>query len=160
MNEISIRKGLPSDISQVLSLIKELAYYERAAAEVEITEQELLEDGFGNNPAYGLFVAEAGSDLIGIALYYEKYSTWKGRCIFLEDLVVREQYRSRGIGSLLFTSVVEVAKQRNYRRLEWQVLEWNHPAIAFYRKLGASLDPEWINGKLTYSQLQMVESGA
>jgi len=158
-NKLTIRKGLPADIPQVLALIRELAEYERAAGEVEVSEQELLEDGFGHDSAYGLFVAEAEKDIVGIALYYEKYSTWKGRCLFLEDLVVRESFRSMGIGSRLFDKVVEVAKEKNYRRLEWQVLEWNEPAIAFYRKKGAILDPEWINGKLTYSQLQLFETG-
>jgi len=149
-----IRKGRKEDIPGTLALIKELAEYERAKNEVEVTESELLNDGFGNNPAFGLFVASRENEIIGIAVYYHKYSTWKGRCVFLEDLVVKEDERQHGIGKLLFDEVVKVAKDSNARRLEWQVLDWNEPAIKFYQKLGASLDPEWLNGKLAYNQIQ------
>jgi len=149
-----IRKGRKEDIPGTLALIKELAEYERAKNEVEVTESELLNDGFGNNTAFGLFVASRENEIIGIAVYYHKYSTWKGRCVFLEDLVVKEDERQHGIGKLLFDEVVKVAKDTNARRLEWQVLDWNEPAIKFYQKLGASLDPEWLNGKLAYNQIQ------
>jgi GNAT superfamily N-acetyltransferase len=151
---VIIRKGEPKDVPAALALIKELAEYERAPDEVEVTESELLEDGFGQNPSFGLFVAEYESQIIGIALYYFKYSTWKGKCVFLEDLVVKESFRRFGAGRLLFDEVVKVAKDMGARRLEWQVLEWNEPALFFYRKVGANLDSEWINGKLIYSQIQ------
>lgn len=154
MTPIEIRIGRKEDIPGTLALIKELAKYERAENEVEVTESELLNDGFGSSPAYGLFVASRNDEIIGIALYYHKYSTWKGRCIFLEDLVVKEAERQHGIGKLLFDEVVRVAKESHARRLEWQVLDWNEPAIKFYQKLGATLDPEWLNGKLVYASIQ------
>jgi GNAT superfamily N-acetyltransferase len=155
MNEtINIRAGLVSDLPEVLKLIKELAEYEKAPDEVENTLEEMMRDGFGTNPIYHLFVAEHTNKLVGTAIYYYKYSTWKGRCLFLEDIIVTQAYRGKGIGSKLFESVIEVAQKKQVRRLEWQVLHWNEPAINFYKKYNAILDPEWINGKLTYRQLQ------
>ena len=151
---IIIRKGTKKDLPKVLSLIKELALYEKAPDEVTITLDELIEDGFGSNPIYGLFVAEQEEDIIGIALYYEKYSTWKGRCLYLEDIVVTEQKRGTGIGHRLFQEVIEVAKARNSARMEWQVLDWNEPAIGFYKRYNANLDGEWLNGKFTREQIQ------
>ncbi len=149
-----IRKGTQDDVPSVLNLIKELALYEKAPQEVTITLTELMADGFGQNPIYGLFVAEHENVIVGIALYYEKYSTWQGRCIFLEDIIVTESKRGVGIGHALFQAVIGVAKARNAARMEWQVLDWNEPAINFYKKYNAGLDPEWINGKLTRKQIQ------
>ena len=107
---------------------------------------------------FGFFVADTGSEgIIGIALYYVKYSTWKGRCIFLEDIIVTEKHRQKGIGRLLFDEVARVARDLKVKRLEWQVLDWNEPAIRFYKKLNAVLDPEWINCKLTGEQLANYE---
>lgn len=151
---ISIRKGTQNDLQKVLVLIKELADYEKAPQEVTITLEELLEDGFGSDPIFGLFVAEIDSVLVGMALYYEKYSTWKGRSLFLEDIIVTETKRGLGVGHLLFDAVIEVARARNSARMEWQVLNWNEPAIKFYEKYNAELDGEWINGKLTRAQIQ------
>jgi GNAT superfamily N-acetyltransferase len=113
-----------------------------------------MEDGFGLNPIYGLFVAELESTIVGIALYYEKYSTWQGRCIYLEDIIVTESQRGNGLGHRLFQAVIDMANQRNSARMEWQVLDWNEPAINFYRKYNANLDGEWLNGKLTREQIQ------
>jgi GNAT superfamily N-acetyltransferase len=154
INEVTIRCGKPSDVSSLLALIKELAQYEKAPNEVIVTEEILLNDGFGQNPIFKFFVAEHQKQIVGIALYYIKYSTWKGRCIFLEDIVVKESYRQKGIGQLLFNEVCKVAKNEQVQRLEWQVLNWNTPAINFYKKNKATFDDEWINCKLTFNDLQ------
>lgn len=151
---IVIRKGVAKDIPAVLDLIKELAVYEKAPAEVEVTQEEMLYWGFGEHQQFYFFVAVHQEAIVGIALYYFKYSTWKGRCLFLEDLIVTESYRQKGIGTLLFNEIIQVSKMEKVRRMEWQVLHWNAPAIAFYRKYGAILDEEWVNGKLTHYQLK------
>jgi GNAT superfamily N-acetyltransferase len=150
----TIRKGTKEDVPAVFALIKELALYEKAPEQVTLSLQELEDDGFGENPIYGLFVAEINTMVIGIALYYEKYSTWQGRCIYLEDIIVTESQRGKGIGHQLFQKVIGVAKERNSARMEWQVLDWNEPAINFYKKYNANLDGEWLNGKLTHQQIQ------
>ena len=151
---IHIRKGTESDIEQALSLIKELAIYEKAPDEVEVTPNEMRAWGFGSNKIFDFFVAEENDVIIGMALYYFKYSTWKGKCLFLEDIIVTETQRGKGIGKLLFDKIIEVSKETNVRRMEWQVLDWNTPAINFYKKYAATLDGEWINGKLTKVQLE------
>ena len=151
---INIRKGLPSDLPRVLELIKELATYEKAPLEVENTVEEMIEDGFKENPIYYLLIAEENSIILGIAIYYIKYSTWKGKCVFLEDIIVTASERGKGTGSKLFEEVIRISKEMKVRRMEWQVLDWNEPALNFYKKYNAHLDPEWINGKLTYDQLQ------
>ena len=150
-----IRQGTKDDVSATLKLIQELAAYEKAPNEVEVTEAILLEDGFGTDPIFELFVAEEENKIVGIALFYTKYSTWKGRCIYLEDIVVEPSFRGKGIGSQLFEAVMDVATERHAGRMEWQVLDWNEPAIKFYNKYEAQLDPEWLNGRLTRQQLQM-----
>lgn len=152
---INIRNGRKEDLPQVLDLVKELALYERAPLEVTNTLEMMEEDGFGKNPVYGLFVAEATGRIAGIAVYYTKYSTWKGKCIFLEDIIVTESERGKGIGKMLFEEIIRVSRDAGVARMEWQVLEWNTPAIEFYKKFNAVLDPEWINGKLTLEQLQV-----
>jgi len=152
-----VRKATKEDVSALLGLIKELALYEKAPQEVTITLEELVADGFGDNPVFGLFVAEQENVIVGIALYYEKYSTWKGRGLFLEDIIVTEKERGNGIGHALFQSVIAVAKERNAARMEWQVLDWNEPAINFYKKYEANLDSEWLNGKLTREQIQLFD---
>lgn len=149
-----IRKGTKSDIPQALKLVKELAAYERAPNEVAVSIEEMERDGFGENPVFTFYVAELENKIIGISLYYIKYSTWKGKCVFLEDIIVTEQYRKHGIGKKLFDEVLKDAKQLNVRRLEWQVLEWNEPAINFYKKLNAHFDSEWINCKFTDKEIQ------
>jgi GNAT superfamily N-acetyltransferase len=154
MIDIKIRKGVEADLDQVLGLVKELAVYEKAPNEVEVTVAEMHNWGFGADKVFEFFVAEHDAKIIGIALYYYKYSTWKGKCLFLEDIIVTESYRRYGLGSKLFNEVALVAKQQQVRRMEWQVLDWNEPAINFYKKYKASLDGEWINGKLTHQQLQ------
>lgn len=151
--DIKIRKGEKKDIPGALTLIKELAEYERAAHEVKITAEQLEKDGFGEYAMFNFFVAERESKILGIALYYIKYSTWKGRCVFLEDIIVNEKYRGNKIGEKLFKEVIKVAKEMKVPRLEWQVLEWNEPAINFYKKFNSNFDKEWINCKLTGEQL-------
>ncbi|HKC67221.1 MAG TPA: GNAT family N-acetyltransferase [Bacteroidia bacterium] len=154
MTDIKIRKGIETDLEQVLTLVKELATYEKAPNEVEVTIEEMQNWGFGNDKVFEFFVAQHEAKIIGIALYYYKYSTWKGKCLFLEDIIVTESYRRYGLGTKLFNEVALVAKQKQVRRMEWQVLDWNEPALNFYKKYNAHLDGEWINGKLIYSQLQ------
>jgi GNAT superfamily N-acetyltransferase len=154
----SIRKGMSEDAAAVHQLIVELAIYERAEQEVTTTVDQLREDGFGDDAIYRLFVAEVEGEVVGMALWYEKYSTWKGRCGFLEDLVVRESNRGKGIGKALFLAVAEACAAADYGRMEWQVLDWNEPAIGFYKSLGAGLDPEWLNGKLTREGLSALAS--
>jgi len=149
-----IRKGVKSDLPQVLNLIKELAAYEKAPLEVAVSIEEMERDGFGENPVYKFFVAETENKIVGISLYYIKYSTWKGKCVFLEDIIVTEDFRKHGIGKQLFDEVVKVSKELNARRLEWQVLEWNEPALKFYEKVNSHFDSEWINCKLTGEQIQ------
>lgn len=152
--QTSVRKGTKEDIPQLLRLIKELAIYEKAPDEVCVTETELLNDGFGPDPVFKFFVAVESNTVVGIALYYIKYSTWKGKCVFLEDIIVDEKFRGKGLGKLLFNEVAKVAKELNVKRLEWQVLDWNEPAIEFYKKSDADFDYEWVNCKLVYDQLQ------
>jgi L-amino acid N-acyltransferase YncA len=154
---IKIRKGEIKDLPKVLQLITELAIYEKAPLEVENTVEEMIRDGFSENPIYYLLVAENENGIIGIAIYYIKYSTWKGKCIFLEDIIVTQTERGKGTGALLFEEVIRISKEMKVRRMEWQVLEWNEPALHFYRKYQSNLDSEWINGKLTFEQLQSFE---
>ncbi|MCW3075882.1 MAG: N-acetyltransferase [Bacteroidetes bacterium] len=154
---MNIRKGVEADLSQVLYLIKELAHYEKAPDEVEVTHEEMHNWGFGKDKIYEFFVLEKETKIIGMALYYYKYSTWKGKCLFLEDIIVTESERGAGYGKLLFNEVAKVAKYEKVRRMEWQVLEWNTPAISFYKKYDSVIDPEWMNCKLTFEQLQNFE---
>lgn len=152
-DQINIRIGKKQDLPTVLDLIKELAHYEKAPHEVEVTLSEMENWGFGKDKVFDFFVAEENGIVLGLALYYYKYSTWKGKCLFLEDLIVTEKQRGRGLGKLLFDEIVKLAKEQKVKRLEWQVLEWNEPAINFYKKYNAILDPEWMNGKLTDKEL-------
>jgi GNAT superfamily N-acetyltransferase len=150
----SIRQAQELDVLCILKLIKELAAYEKAADEVDIDESILKEDLFGTKKIIECLVAELESEVVGIAVFYTKYSTWKGKCIYLEDIVVSEKHRGLGIGKSLFKSVIEVAKERDSGRMEWQVLDWNTSAIDFYKSFGAILDGEWINGKFNKNQLK------
>ncbi len=149
-----IRIGVKSDLPRVLELIKELAVFENAPNEVEVSVDEMMNWGFGQDKIFDFFVLEKESVIVGIAVYYYKYSTWKGKCLFLEDIIVTESERKNGYGKLLFNEVVKVAKAKKVRRMEWQVLDWNKAAIEFYKKYQANLDGEWINCKLTFDQIQ------
>lgn len=151
---IVIRKGTEADIPFALNLVKELATYEKAPNEVEVTNEEMLAWGFGTDKQFDFFIAIENEVIVGLALYYFKYSTWKGKCLFLEDIIVTESKRGKGIGKLLFDKVVQVSKEMKVRRMEWQVLDWNMPAIEFYKKYNTTLDGEWVNCKLTNYQLE------
>ncbi len=158
---VIIRKGKIEDLEQVLELIRELAVYEKAPNEVENTVERMKVDGFGDHPVFEFFVAETpGHKIIGLALYFYSYSTWKGKCVYLEDLVVTESYRRKGVGQLLMDKVINHARAVDARRVAWQVLDWNEPAIKFYRNvLNANLDGEWVNVKLTQEQIQNYPTG-
>ncbi len=143
---ISVRPGTRADIPRVFGLIQELAAYENAADQVEMTPEQLLEDGFGPNPLYGVLVAQDESDgVVGMSLYYYRYSTWKGKRLYLEDLVVTESARGRGVGKALLEATIQAARDTNCTGLMWQVLEWNEPAIEFYKRFNARFDDEWAN---------------
>lgn len=140
-----------NDMSAVLELIKELAAYENALHEVEMTIETLMKDGFGPKKLFDCLVAKDNKGIVlGFALYFTTYSTWKGKCLYLEDILVREEHRRKGIGSLLFDHLMEIAKDTGVKRFQWQVLDWNKPAINFYKKYAAILDEEWINCKVTF----------
>lgn len=128
-----------------MELIQELADYEKAPEEVTVTLEHFQESGFGPNPVWWAFVAEVDGKVEGFALYYIRYSTWKGQRMYLEDILVTEQMRGKQLGKLLFDRLMVEAKERNLKGMVWQVLEWNEPAINFYKKYNASFDGEWIN---------------
>lgn len=138
-----IRKGTQDDMAHVLELIKELAIYEKEPDAVVIKESDLVRDGFGENPLFYTFVAEVNHKIVGVALYYYRYSTWKGKTIHLEDLIVREEMRGTGIGFELYSEIIKQGKKDNVRRIEWNVLDWNTPAIKFYEKSGARILDDW-----------------
>jgi GNAT superfamily N-acetyltransferase len=141
-----IREGRETDIPSLLALIRELAIFEKEPDAVVVTEEELLQDGFGSNPLYGLYVAEVDGVVVAISLYYFRYSTWNGKCLYLEDLIVTEKHRGKGIGKALFQKTLDKARELRCRKMNWQVLDWNTPAIKFYEDFDATLDPEWLNG--------------
>lgn len=140
---MDIRKGKPEDMKSVLGLIQELAIFEKEPDAVLITEQDLIRDGFGENPLFHVFVAEVEKEIVGIALYYYRYSTWKGKTIHLEDLIVKEKMRGTGLGSALYSEIMKQGKKDNVRRIEWNVLNWNTPAVNFYKNSGAKVIEEW-----------------
>lgn len=150
----TIRKAVKGDVADILRLVKELAAYEKAPDAVEVTLAEMEEDGFGPNAIYSAFVAEMGGVIVGMALYYTKYSTWKGKAIYLDDIVVNEKYRRYGIGGKLFEEVVKVGKDMGVRKIDWQVLDWNEPAIQFYKKYNTVFTNEWVNCTLYKEQIQ------
>jgi ribosomal protein S18 acetylase RimI-like enzyme len=157
MNYI-IRKAVKADVSAMLGLVRELAIYEKSPDAVEVTLAEMETDGFGPNAIYSAFVAvEEGANVIGMALYYIKYSTWKGKAIYLDDIVVNEKYRRYGIGGKLFEEVVKVCKQMGVRKMDWQVLDWNEPAIQFYKKYSTSFSDEWVNCTLYKNELENIK---
>ncbi len=151
---VRIRPAEEIDCPAVFELIKELALFEKAAGEVDINAEELARDAFGDAKIVQIFVAEIDGDIVGAALVYEKYSTWKGRCLHLEDLIVQESARGAGIGSLLFQEMIKLCKSCDYKRMEWQVLDWNEPAIEFYKKYGATFLDDWTDCRLTASDIK------
>lgn len=147
-NEISIRRAVKEDCPRLLELITELAIYEKAPNDVTVTLEHFVESGFGKNPVWWAFVAEVNGKVEGFALYYIRYSTWKGQAMYLEDIIVTEKARGKGIGKLLFDRLIEEAKEKGWSRIIWQVLDWNEPAINFYKKYNTTFDNEWVNCSL------------
>lgn len=142
---VSIRRVTIKDCKRIMELVHELAVYEKAPNEVTVTLAHFEESGFGANPVWWGFVAEEDGFILGFTLYYIRYSTWKGQRMYLEDFLVTEKSRGKGIGKLLFDQLIEEAKEKNFNAIVWQVLEWNEPAINFYKKYNASFDGEWVN---------------
>lgn len=144
--EIKIRPAVKEDCARMLELIKELAVYEKAPDEVTVDFNHFVESGFGEQPVWWAYVAEVEGAVQAFALYYIRYSTWKGQRMYLEDILVTEQMRGKGLGKLLLDKLIEMAKEKKYSGIVWQVLEWNEPAINFYKKYpGIKFDNEWVN---------------
>ena len=152
-----IRRATAEDCPAMLELIKELAVFEKAPDEVTVDPIHFEQSGFGPNPVWWAYVVEeveastpstASTPIIAFALYYIRYSTWKGQVMYLEDILVTESMRGKGVGRMLMDRLIEEAKEKGFSRLSWQVLDWNEPAINFYKKYGASFDGEWVNVSL------------
>ena len=140
-----IRRAVKDDCPRLLELVQELATYERAPGEVTVTLDHFIESGFGTQPVWWAFVAEVDESVVGFALYYIRYSTWKGQAMYLEDILITNEMRGKGIGKLLFDRLIEEARDKKFNRIIWQVLDWNEPAINFYKKYNADFDASWIN---------------
>ena len=148
--DILIRKASRKDCARMMELIQELAVYEKAPDEVTVSLSHFEESGFGANPVWWAFVAEVQGVVVGMALYYVRYSTWKGQRMYLEDILVTEDMRGQKIGSLLFDALIKEAKEKGFNGMNWQVLDWNEPAINFYKKYNANFDPEWVNCSIVF----------
>lgn len=147
---INIRAAQIEDCEVMMELIRELAIYEKEPNAVTVSMDEFKESGFGDHPVWGAFVAEVEHKIIGLSLYYIRYSTWKGRRLYLEDLIVHEPYRGHGIGKLLLDQTIDYAKEKKYTGMMWQVLDWNTPAINFYERYNANFDGAWVNVNLNF----------
>ena len=145
-----IRKAKIEDCPRMLELVNELALYERAPQEVTVSLDHFAESGFGATPVWWAFIAEENDVINGFALYYIRYSTWKGQKMYLEDIIVTEAARGRGLGALLMDALIAEAKEKNFQGMTWQVLNWNEPALNFYRKYNTRFDDEWLNGILDF----------
>lgn len=145
-----IRPAAKEDCSAMMLLIRELALYENAPEQVTVSLEHFEESGFGQKPVWWAFVAEVDGKIVGMALYYIRYSTWKGQRMYLEDIIVSETYRGSGIGAALMEALIAEAKAKQFRGMLWQVLDWNEPAIRFYKKYNAHFDGEWINVSLDF----------
>ena len=152
--DINLRFAEKKDCTRLLELINELALYEKAPEEVTVTLAEFIDAGFGENPVWKAFVAEDGETIVGFALFYTRYSTWKGCRLYLEDFLVTEQCRGKGVGKLLFERVIKEAKDSNYNGITWQVLDWNEPALNFYNKYQAIIENGWLNASFSKTQTQ------
>lgn len=150
---MNIRRAVKEDCPRLLELIQELAVYEKAPDEVSVTLEHFEASGFGENPVWWAFVAEENGIVTGFALYYIRYSTWKGQRMYLEDILVTEKSRGKGLGKLLMDRLIEEAKEKRFNAIVWQVLEWNEPAINFYKKYNADFDPEWINCSIDLNKI-------
>lgn len=147
---IVIRRAVKEDCVRLMELVNELALYEKAPDEVTVTLPHFIESGFGENPVWWAFVAEADGRVEGFALYYIRYSTWKGQRMYLEDILVTEKMRGNGLGKMLFDRLIEEAREKQFSGMVWQVLDWNEPAINFYKKYGASFDAGWVNCSISF----------
>jgi GNAT superfamily N-acetyltransferase len=145
MQNIVIRKAVREDCPRLLELIHELAEFERAPEEVTVTAEHFEDSGFGPHPVWRAFVVCVDDRVEGFALYYIRYSTWKGQRLYLEDLIVTREMRGKGLGRLLFDRLIEEAGERGFSGMAWQVLDWNESAINFYKRYGASFDAGWLN---------------
>ena len=152
--KLNIRTAVKNDCLRILELIHELAVYENAPEEVTVNLNHFIDAGFGSNPVWKAFVAEADNVIVGFALFYTRYSTWKGCRLYLEDFIVTEDMRGKGIGKVLFESIIEESKNGNYNGMVWQVLDWNEAAINFYNKYNASLESGWLNASLSIEQVK------
>jgi GNAT superfamily N-acetyltransferase len=150
---INIRAAKKEDCPRLLELVNELALYENAPHEVTVTLQEFEDAGFGEKPVWKAYVAENEETIVALALYYVRYSTWKGCRLFLEDLIVTENFRGKGIGKSLFDRIIVEAKELGFNGMTWQVLDWNEPALNFYKKYEAIIEPGWLNASLSKDQL-------
>ena len=150
MPPVNIRKAVAADCPRMMELVSELAVYERAPHEVTVELEHFIESGFGAAPVWWAFVAEEDNIIKGFALYYIRYSTWKGQRMYLEDILVTESERGKGLGSMLMNALIAEAQEKKFHGITWQVLDWNEPALNFYKKYNASLDPEWLNASITF----------
>ena len=149
MKSVKIRPGKAKDLPEVVKMIKELADYEKALNQVKITEEILEKDGFGSHPYFWLLIAEKNGEIAGLAFYFIRYSTWKGKTLYLEDFIVKHEYRRQGIGTLIFEELQNIVREENLSGIVWQVLAWNDLAIEFYKKLGATISNDWLDGSLS-----------
>jgi GNAT superfamily N-acetyltransferase len=152
-NNIHLRVAERKDCPRLMELVNELALFEKAPHEVTVTMQEFEAAGFGEKPVWRAFVAEDNGFIVGFALYYVRYSTWKGNRLYLEDLLVTESYRGKGLGKLLFERVIKEAQELGFSGMVWQVLDWNEPAIKFYNKYGSAIEAGWLNAALSREQI-------
>lgn len=151
LNSIQIRVGQKRDMKDVFQLVEGLAEYEKAPYEVSTSVEEFKRDGFGKDKVFDTFVAETDEkEIVGFALYFTAYSTWKGKSLYLEDFYVKESYRCTGLAQKIFDKVFNEAKKRKVRRFQWQVLDWNEPAIRFYKKYNAEFEDNWLNVKIRF----------
>jgi len=155
-SNVKIREGTKADLPDALGLIKELALYEKALDQVSNTVAQMEKDGFGRVPFFGFFIAEKNEKIVGLSLYYYRYSTWKGKRLYLEDIIVTEKERGTGLGRMLFEKTMKFSLEQNCTGMMWQVLDWNNPAIEFYKKYNAKLDSEWLNGHLEKEQIELL----
>ncbi len=155
---VVIRKAESRDVPRMLALVRELATFEKEPEAVTVTEEHMREAGFGPRPVWVGWVAEAEGLVQGMAVCYERYSTWRGRCLYLEDIVVTEAARGRRIGERLFKACASYALQQGHHHMLWQVLDWNTEAMRFYVRLGATFDPKWVNGRMTREDMTKLVS--
>jgi len=158
VSEIIIRNARKEDCKAMMQLIHELAEYEKAPDEVTVTFDHFVESGFGEKPVWWAFVAEVDESVVGFALYYIRYSTWKGQRLYLEDILVNEPFRGKGIGKLLFDRLLKEVEEKKFSGMVWQVLDWNAPSIAFYKSLGAAPRDRWISYRLLNDSLERLMS--